>query len=166
MHYLQLESGHEEAGAGANRQAHEQLQSKARASVPALHTQHIASHPGRAGDGEGARQGATGDALRGSCQTERQERGKHAALGRREGVGMVSLEAQPLLHRGENPKPSAGSPRSMAARVQPRWPHVPGAAPCSMGCPMGCPDVVLGSAPPRALCRSASPSEGVSTNRW
>lgn len=33
---------------------------------------------------------------------------------------MVSLEAQPLLHRGENPKPSAGSPRSKGtAKVAP-----------------------------------------------
>lgn len=71
LHYLEFESGHEEAGAGENRQAHEQ--SKARASISGLHTQHIASHPSRAGDVEEVRQGTTRDVLQDFCQTEHQE---------------------------------------------------------------------------------------------
>lgn len=113
MYYLQFESGHEEAGAAANRQAHEQLQSKREQALQVCTLSTL--HPVPAEMGLWSETGSN----RG-CVAELLPNGEHSKASAW-AVGLVRLEdvwQRSVLHHGtmlqskENSRPSPGSARS------------------------------------------------------
>ena len=118
MYYLQFESGHEEAGAAANRQAHEQLQSKQEQALQVCTLSTL--HPVPAEMGLWSETGSSW-----GCVAELLPNGEHSKASAW-AVGLVRLEdvwQRSVLHHGtmlqrkENSRQVLGVPGARQPRL-------------------------------------------------